>query len=194
MKHLIVYSHPNPQSFNHAILDVYQGALIEQGHEVKVRDLYAMDFDPVLSAQDLAMSRTKEYAPDVRAEHECVRWADVITLICPIWWGGLTSNLRGYIDRVFSVGFAYDFGPGGLQRLLTGKKAILINTMGEAYAVYQRTGMLASMTQTVDTCMTDFTGIEIVDHLYFGNVVGCPPEERALMLDRVAQLAARING
>ena len=47
MKHLIIYSHPNPKSFNHAILETYEVALKEAGHEVRVRDLYADAFDPV---------------------------------------------------------------------------------------------------------------------------------------------------
>lgn len=193
MNHVIIYSHPNPKSFNHAILEVYEQSLIEQGHDVCVRDLYAMDFDPVLSAQDLVMAQRRQYAPDVAAEQEKIRWADVITMICPIWWGGLTSNLRGYIDRVFSSGFAYDSGAGGLKQLLGDKKIVMINTMGAPYAVYETTGMLKSISQTVDECMADFTGLTIVDHLYFGNIAGCSHEERLAMLERVKDLAARFD-
>lgn len=191
MNHLIVYSHPNSESFNHAICEFFKEALIEQGHEVKVRDLYAMNFNTVLGADDLAMAQSKRYADDVVAEQEFVRWADVLTMICPIWWGGLTANLRGYIDRVFSLGFAYDFGANGLEKLLTGKKLVLINTMGAPYEVYEKTGMLKSINQTLDECMADFTGIEPVAHKYFGSVVTCSQEERLAMLKEVEELATQ---
>lgn len=193
MNHLIVYSHPNPKSFNHAILEVYEQALVEQGHEVRVRDLYAMDFNPVLSADDLSMVKQGTSAADVSAEQGHVRWADVVTMICPIWWGGVTSNLRGYIDRVFSVGFAYGFGPGGLKRLLTGKKIVFINTMGESYAAYEKSGMLKSITTTLDDCMSDFTGIEAAAHLFFGSVTVCSPQQRLEMLEEVKALASRFT-
>jgi len=193
MNHLVVYSHPNPKSFNHAILDVLEQSLIEQGHDIQVRDLYALDFDPVLSAEDLEAAQRKEYADDILAEQKLVKWADVITMICPIWWGGLTSSLRGYIDRVFMSGFAYDFGPGGLEKLLTGKKLVLINTMGVPYDVYEQSGMLKSITQTLDECVADFTGIEVAAHKYFGNVVNCSREERLAMLEEVKELAARFS-
>mgnify|MGYP000887243005 CR=1 FL=1 len=193
MNHLVIYSHPNPKSFNHAILEAYTAALAEQGHDVCVRDLYAMDFDPVLSADDLVMAKRKEYAPDVQAEQEKVQWADVVTMIRPVWWGGLTSNLRGYIDRVFISGFAYAYGPGGLQQLLKGKKAVIINTMGESYEAYDKSGMLKSMTQTIDECLSGFTGLDIVRHLYLGNVVGCPDQERISMLEQVKAMAAQLG-
>ncbi|MEW5895012.1 MAG: NAD(P)H-dependent oxidoreductase [Candidatus Omnitrophota bacterium] len=193
MKHLIVYSHPNPKSFNHAILDIYEQALIEQGHEVRVRDIYAMNFNPVLDSQDLEMAKRKEYAPDVIIEQNHVSWADVITMICPVWWGGLTANLRGYIDRIFSSGFAYFYGPDGLEKLLAGKKLVFINTMGAPYDVYANTGMLKSMNQTIDECISDFTGIEIARHLYFGNVGGASDKERLAMLEDVKELAASFS-
>ncbi len=50
MKHLIIYAHPNPQSFNHAILETVKGELEEKGHEVRVRDLYELNFNPILGS------------------------------------------------------------------------------------------------------------------------------------------------
>ncbi len=189
MNHLIVYSHPNPKSFNHAILTVYEEALKTRGHAVVVRDLYAMDFDPVLSARDLSMFQKGSAPDDIQEEQRHVSWAEVITFICPIWWGGYTSNLRGYIDRVFSRGFAYLETEKGLQGLFGGKRLVIINTMGAPFAVYDRIGMLKSMTQTNDECMSSFCGIQVAAHKYFGNVVNCPDSEREAMLSEVRSLA-----
>jgi len=192
MNHLIVYSHPNPKSFNHAILEMYEQSLKEQGHEVKVRDLYAMGFDPVLSAEDLELAQRWEYQADVVCEQELVSWSEVVTFICPVWWGGLTANLRGYIDRVFASGFAYEFGADGHQRLLADKRLVLINTMNAPYDVYAATGMIKSMTKTIDECLTDFTGIQVAAHLYFGSVAGGSRQDRLSMLDQVRALAAQL--
>ena len=49
---LIIYAHPNPKSFNHAILENFVLGLTEGGHTYEVVDLYAMKFDPVDSMQD----------------------------------------------------------------------------------------------------------------------------------------------
>lgn len=193
MRHLIVYGHPNSKSFNHAILEVFEQSLVEQAHEVKVRDLYALGFNPVLNGDDLEKAQRQEYNNDVQQEQEMVRWADVITMISPIWWGGVTSILRGYIDRVFSSGFAYQYGADGLQKLLIGKKVIFINTMGAPYEVYEKTGMLTSITQTLDECMSDFTGIQVLAHKYFGSVTSCSDEERLMMLEEIKELAAQFS-
>jgi len=43
----IVYAHPEPKSFNGALLQRGEETLTGLGHDVKVSDLYAMKFDPV---------------------------------------------------------------------------------------------------------------------------------------------------
>lgn len=189
MNHLIVYSHPNPKSFNKAIFDTYQKALRERGHEVRVRDLYDMNFDPVLSAEDLQMLHDGQISADLKVEQDFVRWADYISLICPIWWGGFTSNLRGYIDRVFSFGFAYVETPQGLKGLLAEKKMVIINTLGAPYPVYEQMGMIKSINQVNDECISQFCGLTVIEHKYFGNVVKCSKEERQMMLKAVKDLA-----
>lgn len=193
MKHLIVYSHPNPQSFNHAILETFSEALKAQGHDVRIRDLYAMSFDPVLKGSELEGFKTKTYPDDIKAEQEHVRWAEVITFICPVWWGGLTSNLRGYMDRVFSLNFAYAYTPSGVKALLAGKKILLINTMGDSAQTYEKEGFFDSMNQLLDKIAFQFCGLEVIGHKYFGSVVTCPPEERKAMLEEVRRLAEQIH-
>ena len=98
MKHLIVYCHPNPESFNHAILTTLSKALREAGHELRVRDLYALGFDPVLTGSELASVQKGEIPDDVRAEQEHVSWAEVITFVFPLWWAGMPAMLKGYLE------------------------------------------------------------------------------------------------
>ena len=58
MRVLIVYAHPNANSFNHAMLAACERGLTQAGHEIQVKNLYAEQFDPVLTANDLALLQT----------------------------------------------------------------------------------------------------------------------------------------
>jgi NAD(P)H dehydrogenase (quinone) len=182
MNHLVVFSHPNPRSFNRAILDAYTAALQERGREVRVRDLYALGFDPVLSL-----------APEVRAEQEHVRWADVIAFIYPLWWAGMPAIAKGYVDRVFTEGFAYSFGPNGLERHLTGKKVLTITTLGDTLENYTKRAFIESMDRLMDGIMFDFAGLEVLGHTYFGSVPTVTDGQRKEMLEDVRRLALSVG-
>ncbi len=54
MKILIVYAHPNPRSFCHAVLERFSAGLKEAGHSFEIVDLYAMHFNPVFGMRDFA--------------------------------------------------------------------------------------------------------------------------------------------
>ncbi len=84
MKHLIVYAHPNPESLNHAILDTTVNTLKKNGHEVVVRDLYALDFQPVLKPEDTEAMKAGQTPNDIKTEQEFISEADAITFIYPI--------------------------------------------------------------------------------------------------------------
>ncbi|ERI91872.1 flavodoxin-like protein [Clostridiales bacterium oral taxon 876 str. F0540] len=185
MKHLIVYAHPYSESFNHAILETTVNALKNNGHEVTVRDLYQLNFQPVLKAEDTAAMRDGRVPDDIKTEQEYIEKADAITLIYPIWWTGLPAILKGYIDRVFSYGFAYAVGNEGIIKLLKGKKGFIINTHGTSKEVYDANGMTAGLKVTSDTGIFDFTGIEPVEHLLFGSVPYVDDAARKDMLKTV---------
>lgn len=170
MRHLVVYAHSNEESLNHSILEAAVQALKKNGHEVDVRDLYALNFQPVLKPEDTANMRAGQTPPDIQTEQDYITKADVITLIYPIWWTGLPAILKGYIDRVFSYGFAYSVGDEGIIKLLSGKKGFIINTHGTPNPVYDSIGMTEGLKKTSDTGIFDFVGIEPVGHLFFGSI------------------------
>jgi NAD(P)H dehydrogenase (quinone) len=186
MKHLIVYCHPNPDSFNNAIVDAFIGSLKAKGHEVVVRDLYAMEFDPVLKAADFEAIREGHTPTDIKTEQEHVKWADAFTMVYPIWWTGLPALIKGYVDRVFSYGFAYAYGEdGNIRKLLAGKKGLIINTHGTPAEIYSKSGMYEGLTITSDTGIYEFCGIEPVGHLFFGSVPQIDDAARQEMLEEV---------
>ena len=192
MHHLIVYAHPNPASFNFAIRERVISVLKQKGQSVRLRDLYALRYDPVLQGDELEGLQQGRVSRDTAIEQEHVRWADVLIFIYPLWWAGMPAIARGYIDRVFSKGFAYDYGAEGLKGLLSGKRVQLINTMGAPLAAYETSGILKSMEQLTDQETFRFCGMEVIGHHYFGSVPTVTQEERVKMLDEVARIAAAL--
>lgn len=190
MKHLIVYAHPNSASFNHAIKETLVRVLKDKGQDVRIRDLYALHFDPVLKADDFKIFLAGKTPRDIEIEQDHVRWADQITFLYPIWWSRMPSIAAGYIDRVFSKGFAYDYTATGPVGLIPGKKVCIINTLGAPLPAVESSGVIKAMGQIIDNETFRFCGMEMVEHKYFGSVPTVTEEERKKMLEEVAVLAA----
>lgn len=188
MRHLIVYCHPSKRSFCYAILIRIVSELESISAEVRIRDLYALDFNPVLTSGDLIAMKNGSSLPEVKEEQNYIKWADNITFIYPIWWTGMPALMKGYIDRVFSYGFAYCSGADGVNGLLASKKVNIVNTMGTAEDIYRGSGMIYSMKQTIDHGIFEFCGMEVSKHLYFGGVTASDTQTREEMLSRVCEL------
>ncbi|WP_246014345.1 NAD(P)H-dependent oxidoreductase [Paenibacillus rhizophilus] len=125
MNVLIVYAHPEPESFNGALKDLAVAALTEEGHLVQVSDLYAMKFKAAADRDDFLMpvnpdffkyqleqghaSRTNTFSPDIKEEQEKLLWADFVIFQFPLWWYSVPAILKGWFDRVFASGFVYGF-------------------------------------------------------------------------------------
>ncbi len=191
MKNLIIYCHPNPKSFNRAIFETVKETLKNSGHEVKTRELYELDFSPVLKPADFEAMHQKTYSPEVLAEQNEIKWADQIIIVSPVWWFSLPAMLKGYIDRVFSFGFAYSYTKDGPVGLLKNKKVAIFNTTGGAEDFYKSSGMINSLKQTIDDGIFGFCGMEVVLHKYFFGVPATTPEVRAGMLAEAKVLASK---
>ena len=184
MKHLILYAHPNPRSFNAAILDTTVKLLESKGHQVIVRDLYTLNFDPILKGSDFEAFKAGKNPADIDQEHTYIAAADNVILIYPIWWAGIPAILKGYIDRVFSYGFAYKYSEEGVPvGLLSGKTGLIINTQGTPAEYYDSTGMTNAMEKTSDTGIFAFCGIKASEHIFFGAVPSVDDATRQSMLE-----------
>ena len=126
MKVLIIYAHPTTTSFNHALLEAFLKGLKKTGHDYQLADLYRDGFNPVLSADEMKGKLDE----DVKAYQEKVAWADCLVFIYPTFWFRAPAMLEGFIDRVFSAGFAFKYVKSRPVGLLKGKKAIVIETYG----------------------------------------------------------------
>jgi putative NADPH-quinone reductase len=131
MNLLILLTHPDPSSFNHAIAERVASALRKAGHEVLLHDLYAEGFDPILPATEI--SRDAALPPDIQRHCEELAAADGIVIVHPNWWGQPPALLTGWIDRVIRPGVAYEFvsgdgGEGVPRGLLKARAALVFNT------------------------------------------------------------------
>jgi NAD(P)H dehydrogenase (quinone) len=167
MKNLIIYAHPNSGSLNHFFKQTVVENLQKLGQEIVVRDLNEINFNPVLSLEDMTGQRMGQVAEDIKTEQEFITWADQIIFIYPIWWTGMPAIMKGYIDRVFSYGFAYRYDQGVQKGLLTGKQTIIINSHGKSNAEYEAMGMNKALRLTSDIGIFIYSGLEIKQHLYF---------------------------
>ena len=108
MNHLIIFAHPNSQkSFGRAIVDRVVKASQQLGVETHLRDLYTMEFNPIISFEELQSANKGIIPAEIQQEHDFIRQADLITMVYPLWWMGFPAMLKGYLDRVLSHGFAY---------------------------------------------------------------------------------------
>lgn len=168
MKHLIIYSNPEVESFSHRILECVKDYSLERGHEVEVRDLYAMGFNPVLSKEEIqALDRDGSVPEDVKKEQDFLDWADVVTFIHPIWWS-VPAMIKGYYDRIFSYEYAYVYTDKGPKGLLTGKQAFRFNSMGSHREVFEKNGLRKDYEDVFDKGIIQSTGIKVVDSKLFG--------------------------
>lgn len=124
---LVVLAHPAPQSLCAHLAGVAAGAL-----GAAVDDLCAAGFDPVLHAGDLAAYRRAEVPPDLEERAQALTQAEVLVLVFPTWWSGMPAVLKGWFDRLWRPGLAFDAGADGrlTGRLMHLRHVVAITTHG----------------------------------------------------------------
>lgn len=188
MNILVIYAHPYNQSFNHAIKETIVMSANSTGNLVEVRDLYALDFDPVLRAEELANSFNSGAAlEDVAIEQNYIRWADMVVFVYPLWWAGMPAILRGYLDRVLSFGFAYTADENGTTGLLGNKQIVMINTIGATQQDYEANGMLKALETIANPGIFNFCGTTVKKYFQFCAIPSSTPEERQKILSEVSE-------
>ena len=128
---LIIYSHPDKESFNHAMLEAAKSALEKKGAKYEVIDLYQENYNPVISKEEVhgkVSEQTLKY-------QEQIKRAKTIIFIFPVFWFRAPAMMEGFLDKTFTAGFAYHykhlFGVYGMPvRHLTDKKVIAMITHG----------------------------------------------------------------
>lgn len=109
MNCLIVVAHPCGQSLCRTLAAQAVATLSADGHTVTVEDLYGNGFAPALSAAERSSYYGAHYdATAVSGECERLLAAEGLVLCFPTWWFGFPAALKGWFDRVWAPGVAYD--------------------------------------------------------------------------------------
>lgn len=188
MNYLVVFAHPNPESFGKGIVETIRETIEAKEENIQIRDLYSLEFDSILKPSDFEALKNGNIPDDIKAEQERIKWADIIIFVYPVWWAGLPAILKGYVDRVLSYGFGYEYVDGEPRGLLKGKRGLFICTTGTPREIYEQSGMHNSMKQTSDEGIFSFCGIEVIKHLFFGAVPYVSEETRKDYLKDVENL------
>ena len=131
MKYLIILAHPDKRSFNKGIAEIIVDTIFKSGNEAIFHDLYEENFNPILLLEEI----NRKFSFDEAIQRYSIELseADHIIFIHPDWWGQMPAILKGWIDRVFRQGTAFEYdGPDFTEKqkiaLLTGKTATVIIT------------------------------------------------------------------
>lgn len=170
MKHAIILAHPKPTSFCASIAKTCARTLRSLGHTVIVRDLYQMDFDPRLQAGEIPVYTGYAPATDVVRERDSLASVDSFIFIYPFWFNAPPAILKGYVDRVFSMGFGYRPGAGGTDTLLDGKSLTTFSTSGAPEEWVNSTGALQALMTVFDLHLAAVTGLNMRGHTHLGSV------------------------
>ena len=187
MNYLIILAHPKLQSFSHEINTKLKENLEKGGRQVKVRDLYKINFNPILTEEEQSNNKRKKQSNDIISEQKYISWADEILFIYPLWWNAFPAILKGYIDRVFTNGFAFHIGSNGPEGLLKGKKVQLITTAGMDEESLIHSSIYEGLKITQDHGVFEFCGMEVREHLYVTRVTSLTAEEKQKVLDKLVK-------
>jgi NAD(P)H dehydrogenase (quinone) len=193
MKHLVVLAHPRQVSFTRQVCDTYIDAVQSLGHAVVLRDLYAMNFNPVATAEEAFTRPSADPAPDVRVEMDHLVAADVVAFVAPVWWIAPPAILKGWLDRVLrGGGFAYGYGPNGPRGALVGKRGIVFSSSGSTEKEFVDSRKLDAIRVMWGAGTVEFCGITLLEHLHFGPVGSrSNPEMIAAYLQQVRDSVQR---
>lgn len=186
---LIIFGHPDPDSFNGTILKAIENKLTEKQYQFISKNLYQLNFNPILNLDDLTRMQDSTVASDIAIEQEDIKWAKNIILIYPIWWSGQPAIVKGWIDRVFSPGFAYAFQEDGtVKGLLSDKTVMVFTTTRSGEDNMEESGMAAAIEKIIMEGVLGFCGVEtmLYKNLYGVSIV--TEDERNKMLLEIEYL------
>jgi len=183
MNVLVIIGHQKAGSFCHAIADAAVEELKAAGHEVVYHDLYEEGFDPILPHDDIA--KGSERNPVVRKHCDELTAADAYVVVHPNWWAMPPAMLKGWIDRVFCQGVAYEFGEGGtVVAHLAGKKAVVFTTSNTPRDMEME--LFGDPLENLwKSCIFGFVGVEDFYRRNFESIILSTPDQRREWLAEV---------
>jgi NAD(P)H dehydrogenase (quinone) len=127
-------------------------------------------------ASDVAKLVRRFRPSDVLEQQRKIAEAQALAIIAPVWFVGLPAILKGWIERVFTYGFAFSLKPEGWQGEIGGRiplfkheKALIMMTTLFNEKAYEG-GLGPAMKALIDDFGFRYPGIKKVEHVYFYSV------------------------
>ena len=190
----MVFCHPRRDSFIGAAYDRVLQGLAAAGHEVRTSDLYGDGFSPELTLHDRTVHlqdhrEHPELRPDIEHYVDELRWCERLVLVYPTWWSGQPAMLKGWFERVWVQGVAWELRQGESRiRPLLGnvRRIVAVTSHGSSKVMNALEGETGKRMTTRALraacgvrCRTTWIAFYTIDRR--------TPAERTAFLDRVEQ-------
>lgn len=186
----IIQGHPDERGGHlcHALADAYAEGAEAAGHAVRRIEVAALDFPVLRRREDWADG---PLPPDLEAAQQAVAWAGHLVIVYPLWLGTMPALLKAFLEQLFRPGFAVapEGGATGWSRLLSGRSARVVVTMGMPALVY-RWWFRAHSLRSLERNILKFVGIRPLRESLFGMVEDVSDARRRRWLDRMRALGA----
>lgn len=134
---LMVVAHPRSRSLTHSITQAFTAGLAAAGHTHELADLYAEGFRPVAGEDEVTAWEHNEVPAEIAQEQARLRRAQGLALAYPLWWATPPAILQGWIQRVLTQGFAFEYGQWPAGRLRH-RAQLLVNVGSRDTGLYGR--------------------------------------------------------
>ena len=195
-RHAVIACHPEAESFTMSVARAYCAAVEARGQVAVLRDLYRMNFDPVLKSSERLPREPFTPAPDVAAELDLIGGSDAFVLVYPLWFGSPPAMMKGYIERVLGAGFSHQMIARHLHKpthpLLGGKHLLSFSSSGSSKQWLADQKAWVSLQTIFDGYLARAFWMDTPEHIHFGEIVeGIDAEVvRANLLEVEEQAAA----
>lgn len=190
-KILIINGHPNKDSLNFALAEAYKKGALQAGSEIKEIIIRDLKFNPNLQS---GYQKRTELEPDLLDAWEKIKWAEHLVWVHPVWWGGLPSITKGFLDRLFLPGFAFQYRENSVwwDKLLKGKTAHIITTLDQPSWYYRFFFGKPSVNQLKKSTL-EFCGVKPVKVSYFGPVRSSTDATRRQWIEKAAMTGKKLQ-
>jgi len=180
---LVIEGHPDPDERRlcRALAQAYASGATASGHQVERIDLATVTF-PLLPSQ--AAFEHDALPPSLIPAQQAILAAEHIVLAFPLWLGTMPALVKAFLEQVLRPGIAFRYGARGPEKLLRGRSARLVVTMGMPVLAY-RWWFRAHGLKGLERSILGFVGIKPIRESLFGNVETASPATRQKWLDEM---------
>ena len=188
---VVIQGHPDPDPnrFCRALADAYAAGAMAAGHPVRRIEVAQLDFPILHTKEDFQSGEAPEA---IRQAQETIGWAEHLLIVYPLWLGSMPALLKAFLGQVFRPGFATtgDATRGAWRKLLVGKSARIVVTMGMPALVY-RWYFRAHSLRSLERNILGFCGIAPIRETLIGMVEAKSDAKRHAALEKIRELGRR---